>query len=219
MLTNLTQFPLAITLTPARGCHEGSAEVDIFSYFVDILTTGNLGSMLWSQFSAIFDNFRRKFWRNVMIKVLQNLALFWVKNGNLFPDFFGENVLKIITSVPGRRHWNAVLTFFPVAYQLHCLNKNWKFYLYAEDYFYFCSKISRAFMTRWAKNDIFTQKFIFCLTGNCFTSKLKAKTEEKFFTQAAHFLKSNCIFYCSICFQPKHHFSLTQSKVFYPKQK
>jgi hypothetical protein len=43
-----------------------------------------LGSMLWSQFSAIFANFRRKNWRfsqksNGMIKMLHNLALFWIK--------------------------------------------------------------------------------------------------------------------------------------------
>jgi hypothetical protein len=32
----------------------------------------------------------------------QNLALFWVKNANFFVKFFGENILNIITSVPGR---------------------------------------------------------------------------------------------------------------------
>jgi hypothetical protein len=31
----------------------------------------------------------------------KNLALFWVKNANIFAKFFGENILKIITSVPG----------------------------------------------------------------------------------------------------------------------
>jgi hypothetical protein len=55
--------------------------------------------MLWSQFSAIFDNFWRKNWRffsktNVMIKILHNLALFRVKNANFFAKFFGENILK-----------------------------------------------------------------------------------------------------------------------------
>jgi hypothetical protein len=39
---------------------------------------------------------------NVMIKFFQNLALFEVKNANFFAKFFGENILKIITSVPGR---------------------------------------------------------------------------------------------------------------------
>jgi hypothetical protein len=29
---------------------------------------------------------------NVMIKIFQNLALFWVKNGNFFAEFFGENI-------------------------------------------------------------------------------------------------------------------------------
>jgi hypothetical protein len=84
--------------------------------------------MLWSQFSAIFDKFRRKdlvffsktnvmitifcdFWQistkklavfsktNVMIKILHNLALFRVKHASFFADFFGENIFKIITSV------------------------------------------------------------------------------------------------------------------------
>jgi hypothetical protein len=38
---------------------------------------------------------------NVMINFFQNLALFRVKNANFFAKFFGENILKIITSVPG----------------------------------------------------------------------------------------------------------------------
>jgi hypothetical protein len=38
---------------------------------------------------------------NVMIKFFQNLALFLVKNDNFFAKFFDENILKIITSVPG----------------------------------------------------------------------------------------------------------------------
>jgi hypothetical protein len=36
-------------------------------------------------------------WSNIF----QNLALFWVKNANFFAKLFGENILKIITSVPG----------------------------------------------------------------------------------------------------------------------
>jgi hypothetical protein len=32
---------------------------------------------------------------------LHNLALFRVKNANFFAEFFGENIFKIITSVPG----------------------------------------------------------------------------------------------------------------------
>jgi hypothetical protein len=38
---------------------------------------------------------------NVMINFFHNLALFRVKNANFFAEFFGENILKIITSVPG----------------------------------------------------------------------------------------------------------------------
>jgi hypothetical protein len=37
---------------------------------------------------------------NVMIKFLNNLALFGVKNANFFTEFFCKNILKIITSVP-----------------------------------------------------------------------------------------------------------------------
>jgi hypothetical protein len=39
---------------------------------------------------------------NVMINFFQNLALFLVKNANFFPEIFGKNISKIITSVPGR---------------------------------------------------------------------------------------------------------------------
>jgi hypothetical protein len=66
----------------------------------------NPGSMLWSQMSAIFDNFRRKYWRfskkKTMLwsKFLHNLALFWVKNADFFSELFGENIFKILTSVP-----------------------------------------------------------------------------------------------------------------------
>jgi hypothetical protein len=31
---------------------------------------------------------------NVVIKIFQNLALFWVKNANLFAIFFGETFLE-----------------------------------------------------------------------------------------------------------------------------
>jgi hypothetical protein len=49
--------------------------------------------MLWSQF-------------------LQKLAVVWAKSANIFAKFFGENILKIITSVPGhtgRRTFMAAL--------------------------------------------------------------------------------------------------------------
>jgi hypothetical protein len=77
--------------------------------------------MLWSQFSEIFANFRRKklaFFSktNVMITIfcdfcqfsakhwrfsqkpmlwshfLQKLAVVWAKNANIFAKFFGENI-------------------------------------------------------------------------------------------------------------------------------
>jgi hypothetical protein len=37
---------------------------------------------------------------NVMINFFQNMAMFRVKIANFFAKNFGENILKIITSVP-----------------------------------------------------------------------------------------------------------------------
>jgi hypothetical protein len=51
------------------------------------------------QFSAKKLEFFSK--TNVMIKILHTLAMFRVKNDNFFAEFFGENIFKIITSVPG----------------------------------------------------------------------------------------------------------------------
>jgi hypothetical protein len=67
-----------------------------------------LGSMLWSQFSAIFANFRRKICRfsqkpMLWSQFLQKLTEVWEKSAKIFAKFFGENILKIITSVPGPR--------------------------------------------------------------------------------------------------------------------
>jgi hypothetical protein len=42
-----------------------------------------------------FWQFLSKNWRFSQI-----FALFWVKNANIFAEFFGENIFKIITSVP-----------------------------------------------------------------------------------------------------------------------
>jgi hypothetical protein len=42
---------------------------------------------------------------NVMIKFLQKVAAVWAKNANIFAKFFGENILKIITSVPEWPDW------------------------------------------------------------------------------------------------------------------
>jgi hypothetical protein len=36
-----------------------------------------------------------------MIKFFHNVTLFLVKNANFFAEVFGENILKIITSIPG----------------------------------------------------------------------------------------------------------------------
>jgi ubiquitin-protein ligase E3 C len=47
---------------------------------------------------------------NVTIHFFLNLALFLVKNADFFANFFGENISKIITSVPGIEH---PIHFFP----------------------------------------------------------------------------------------------------------
>jgi UDP-glucose 4-epimerase len=52
---------------------------------------GDQASMLWSQFSAKKKlEFCSK--TNVMIKILDNLALFWDKNANFFAEIFGKNI-------------------------------------------------------------------------------------------------------------------------------
>jgi hypothetical protein len=51
------------------------------------------------QFSAIFDNFLKT---NVMIKCLHNLAVFWIKNANIFASFL-RKYLKNHNIVPRAR--------------------------------------------------------------------------------------------------------------------
>jgi hypothetical protein len=71
--------------------------------------------MLWSQFSAIFDNFRRSNWHFSQKPMLWsnfcicNVSLFRVKNANFSADFFGKNISKIIASVPGHPALNSSL--------------------------------------------------------------------------------------------------------------
>jgi hypothetical protein len=53
------------------------------------------GSMLWSQFFCDFRQFSAKKWRflakiNVTIKLLHNLALFWIRSANLFANLFAK---------------------------------------------------------------------------------------------------------------------------------
>jgi hypothetical protein len=38
-----------------------------------------------------------------MVKILHNLALFWVKNANFFAEFFGENIFKNRNIGPGSK--------------------------------------------------------------------------------------------------------------------
>jgi hypothetical protein len=40
---------------------------------------------------------------NILIKRLHKLAVVGAKNANIFDEFFGKTILKIITSVPGFR--------------------------------------------------------------------------------------------------------------------
>jgi hypothetical protein len=54
-----------------------------------------------------------------MIIILHNLALFSVKNTNLFAIFFSENIFKIITSVLGR--------FFPIVFFIAASNRSFGF--------------------------------------------------------------------------------------------
>jgi hypothetical protein len=76
------------------------------------------GVDVWSQFSAVFAPFSAKtlaFFSktNVMIEFLQKLAVCSSsKNANIFATFFGENILKIITSVP---EWTIEFRFFRTA--------------------------------------------------------------------------------------------------------
>jgi hypothetical protein len=77
--------------------------------------------MLWSQFSAIFANFRRKIWRSSQKPMLWShffpkLTVVWAKNAKFFAKFFGENIFKIITSVPVSRHpWTTLTSILPTA--------------------------------------------------------------------------------------------------------
>jgi hypothetical protein len=63
-----------------------------------VTTVDNQGSMLWSQFSAIFDNFRLKkvalfLKTNVMIKICKNYQHFVQKS-----QFFGGNIFISVPS-------------------------------------------------------------------------------------------------------------------------
>jgi hypothetical protein len=49
---------------------------------------------------------------NIMIQFLHNLALFGVKNANFFAIFFGENIFRIITSVPDQYKQTTILATF-----------------------------------------------------------------------------------------------------------
>jgi hypothetical protein len=50
---------------------------------------------------------------NVMIKILHNLAMFWVKNANFFAEFVGENFIKIITGRNAISEFRKKIPSFP----------------------------------------------------------------------------------------------------------
>jgi hypothetical protein len=50
-------------LISEQWMEEGVDKVAVTDRLVQLKNSYNQGSMLWSQFSAIFDNFRRKNWR------------------------------------------------------------------------------------------------------------------------------------------------------------
>jgi hypothetical protein len=65
--------------------------------------------MIWSQFSAIYDNFRQKIggFFNVMIKILHNLAFVRVKNANFFAEIIWRKYLKKHNIGPWSPCWQA----------------------------------------------------------------------------------------------------------------
>jgi hypothetical protein len=87
----------------------------------------------------------------------QNLALFWVKNADFFAKFFGENILKIITSVPGVDVGMYVcndqkfLRFLPIFGE-----KNWRFSQTPMLWPYFYKKTSSSLSK---KTPIFSENF------------------------------------------------------------
>jgi hypothetical protein len=81
----------------------GNLKTEVAKTYVEIIKIAGTDVMItifcdFCQFSAKKLAFFSK--TNVMIKFLNNLALFWVKNANFFAEFFSENIFKIMTSVP-----------------------------------------------------------------------------------------------------------------------
>jgi hypothetical protein len=67
-----------------------------FGRFLSQTNLATLRSMLWSQFSAVFDNSAKKLAlfskNNVMVKLLNNLAFFSKKTAHFSQIFYGENM-------------------------------------------------------------------------------------------------------------------------------
>jgi hypothetical protein len=78
------------------------------------VTRGRCYEHNFLRFSTIFGKKLAFFSKtNVMIKILHDLALFWVKNANIYAKFFGENIFKIITSVPD---WARIFAYWLTLY-------------------------------------------------------------------------------------------------------
>jgi hypothetical protein len=73
-----------------------------FNVIADAFTWGRCYDHNFLQFFPIFGEKIGVFLNtNVMITFMSKFALFPIKNDNFFDKFFGENILKIITLVPG----------------------------------------------------------------------------------------------------------------------
>jgi hypothetical protein len=91
------------------------------------------GSILWSQYSAICPNFRRKI--GVFLKYqcydqfFQNLALFWVKNAHFFAKFFGENIFFNHNIGPRQWYCRSVMVHPPMFPQWKLENLFWSLFV------------------------------------------------------------------------------------------
>jgi hypothetical protein len=102
----LWNIKVLFSLVCAHRSHQGSMLWSQFSAIFDNFRRFSTIFGDFRQFSATFDNFRRKNWcfsqQPMLWSFFSKLAfVLSKKNANFFAKFFGENILKIITSVPG----------------------------------------------------------------------------------------------------------------------
>jgi hypothetical protein len=147
--------------------------------------------MLWSQFSRFLPIFGEK-WAffsktmNAMIKFLQELAVCSLSKTAIFCQLFGENILKIITSVPEMNMFAIKTWFFgnkkvvhrSVAFfQRTTGQNNWGYIHRFQQMFTQCGWQAR--VTRWAceKNRLngSQTRFLSKLTHNLYLKKVAQK--------------------------------------------